>query len=231
MNETLMMEEVHMTKKALVAGATGLIGTELIRYMVHQNHYDQIHVLLRKPLNFTHTKLVQHQIDFEQLDQYATLFKVNDVFCCLGTTIAKAKTQVAFTRVDKVYPVQMAQLAYQNGAQQFFVVSSISANARSKGFYLRTKGEMEQAVQAIPLNGVHIFRPSLLLGQRSEFRLGERVGEQLAKIIPFVFQGKRSLYHPIQAKEVAQAMLRIAKHPSSGVNIYHYDEMINDLKV
>jgi uncharacterized protein YbjT (DUF2867 family) len=142
-----------------------------------------------------------------------------DVFCCLGTTIKKAGSQEAFRRVDYEYPLNVARLAAQWEDAHFLVVSSVGADAGSGVFYSRVKGELEKAVQALPLAGAHIFRPSLLLGERGEVRLGERMAAVAAKPLSLLLFGPLRKYRPIHARTVAQAMLRVAREGRRGVEI------------
>ncbi|HEY6187733.1 MAG TPA: oxidoreductase, partial [Pyrinomonadaceae bacterium] len=174
----------------------------------------------RRPLPVEHEKLEQHTIDFARLAEFAPLLQTQDIFSCLGTTIKKAGTRDAFREVDYTYQYEAARMAAQAGAEQLLLVSSMGANARSSIFYNRVKGELEDAVSKLPLRGVQIFRPSLLLGAREEFRRGERVSEYAMKTFSFLLLGPLEKYRPVQASAVAHAMLKIAKEHPSGVNVF-----------
>jgi uncharacterized protein YbjT (DUF2867 family) len=150
---------------------------------------------------------------------------VDDVFCCLGTTIKKAGSQAAFRKVDFTYAYEAAQLAVQQGAEHFLLVSSLGADANSSVFYSRVKGELEIAIAALPFAAVSIFQPSLLLGERAEFRFGERLAEPLAKVLSVFLLGPLRKYRAIEAHTVAAAMIHVAKSPGKGVTIYESDRI------
>jgi uncharacterized protein YbjT (DUF2867 family) len=214
-----------MGKTALVAGATGLIGGELLQLALASGRYDQVTALVRKPIDFTHSKLVQEVVDYEQLSEYSSVVHVDDVFCCLGTTIKVAKTKEAFLKVDKGYPLQLAQLAKEQDASQFLIVTAMGASSSSSVFYNRVKGETEEALKSMGLPALHIFRPSLLLGERKEYRLGERMGTVIAKALRFAMVGGLEKYRPIEAKAVARAMLYVAGTQTGGQHTYASDEI------
>lgn len=218
-----------MTKTALIVGATGLIGSHLLTMLLQKPEYQTVTIIVRKPLTLEHPKLKQHLIDFNQLEKIQALFKVDEVYCCLGTTIKVAKTKEAFAQVDLEYPKQIAQIANQQGVRHMFVVSSVGANTQSAVFYSRIKGEMKQAVLQSGLASIHIFRPSLLLGKRTEFRFGEAIAQQCAKWIAFFCKGRWAIYRPIEARTVAHAMIACAGRDSFGHHMYHYPQM-NDLR-
>ena len=209
-----------MTRIALVLGATGLVGSALTRDLLGGN-WDEVHVLVRRPLALTHPKLKQIQVDWDRLEQYGEQFAgVSAVFCCLGTTIKKAGSQKQFERVDLEYPLAAATLAKEKGVKQFLAVSSMGASAKSRTFYSRTKGRMEEGLIAAGFHGLHLFQPSLLLGEREEFRLGERVAAVLMKALDFAMVGKAAKFRAIPATTVARAMMNIALAETGGVHIY-----------
>ncbi|WP_410769017.1 oxidoreductase [Fontibacillus sp. BL9] len=212
-------------KSALIIGATGLIGNELLLLLLQSDTYEHVTVLVRKPVAIQHPKLTQLMVDFNQMENFEDAFAVHDVFCCLGTTIKKAGSQAAFKLVDFDYPLKAAQLAKKQGARQYFIVSAIGADSRSKVFYSRTKGEIEDALRQLKFPSLHIFHPSLLLGKRNEFRLGEKVAALLSPVFSPLMMGSLKNYKPIQAKEVAQAMVAVAKGNQSGEFIYEWTEM------
>lgn len=218
-------------KSAWLAGSTGLVGGHLARELASTDFYRSVTALVRRPQQAP-TKITQRIVDFEQLDSSPTsdVGPVDDVFCALGTTIKKAGSQPAFRRVDRDYVVNLAQLARQNGAKQFVVVSSVGADANSSNFYLRTKGEMEQALANIGFERLFIFRPSLLLGERAESRAGEKVAMSVMPLLAPLMFGSMRKYRPIHASQVARAMLAVAQtHHSAAVSamqILHYDEIV-----
>lgn len=167
-------------------------------------------------LSQDHPKLEQHVVDFDELSKHPDLFAVTDVFCCLGTTIRKAGSQEAFRSVDVEYPATVARLASDKGADQFLVVSALGADPESRVFYNRSKGVMESMVRRFPFQAVWVLRPALLLGDRTEVRMGERVAEFLMKPLAPLMAGRLRRYRPIEARTVAAAMVRLAHDNGTG---------------
>jgi len=214
-----------MSRTALLLGASGLIGGYCLELLLADPDYTQVTILVRQPLPTSHPKLTQRIVNFDRLNEAADAFQVQDVFCCLGTTIKTAGSQEAFRKVDFNYPTESVRLALQQGATQFLLVSSLGADAKSSVFYSRTKGEVERAVAASDLCSVQIFRPSLLLGQRTEVRTGERIAETVSRAISFLLLGPLRKYRPIEARAVAAAMIVIAKRQPTGIHIYESDRI------
>jgi uncharacterized protein YbjT (DUF2867 family) len=208
------------SKSALLVGASGLVGGYCLTSLLEEPLYTQVKVLVRKPLTLVHKKLVQHVINFDDLEMFGELLYTNDVFCCLGTTIKKAETQEAFRRVDYDYPVKLAALTQHCGADRFLFVSSLGADLHSRIFYNRVKGEVEEAIRKISFTAFHVFRPSLLLGNRKEQRTGEKVGAVAMVALRQVMIGHLRKYRAIQASDVACAMVRVAQMDLQGVNIF-----------
>jgi uncharacterized protein YbjT (DUF2867 family) len=211
---------------ALVLGGSGLVGGFCLRALLEDPAYGQVILLGRRELAVpAHPRLTQKIVSFENL--HATDFaSTEDVFCALGTTIRKAGSQDAFRRVDYEFPLAAARQALQSGAKRFILVSSVGADPRSKNFYLRTKGELEQAVSSLGFQAVHIFRPSILLGKREEFRAGERVATVIAPALNLALIGGLRRYRAIQAATVGKAMVAAARQEESGTKIYEYDQIV-----
>jgi uncharacterized protein YbjT (DUF2867 family) len=205
-----------MNKKALVIGASGLVGSSLTRLLCEDITYDQIHTLVRKSTNKKHTKLEEHIIEFDKLALSIEKFKVDSVFCCLGTTIKKAKTKEAFYQVDHDCVLEAGTLAAKHNAK-FLVISSMGADPNSFFFYSKVKGKMEQSLQKLNLSSLHIFRPSLLLGERAEFRLGEKLATPFSKLF---LRGPWKKYKPNHADSVAKAMIFASQKNTLGLHIY-----------
>lgn len=211
-------------KSALIAGATGLIGKDLLKNLLDEEYYQIIYILTRRPLGWEHEKVKQLIVDFDEFDE-EVIPVVDDVYCCLGTTMKKAGSKSAFRKVDYHYPLKIAQLTLQKGARQYLLISALGAHKRSRFFYNQVKGEVEEAIAAIRFDALHIFRPSLLLGPRQERRIGERVSQILMRIISPLLIGRLRKYRPIHSKIVAQAMQKVAKKDLNGSYIFESDKI------
>lgn len=214
-------------RKALIAGASGLVGSYLLDMLLQDDYYDEVVAIVRKPLDKEHPKLKQVEVQFKKLDDYASHFAVSHVFVCLGTTIKKAKSKKAFTQVDLEYPYKIALLAHQKGAKRFAVISSVGADRDSTFFYSRIKGKLEEQIAGIPFKSISIFRPSILLGPRKEFRFGEEMGKVANEIFKHFLIGKLSKYKGIKAEHVARSMLQVVKTHKKGFKVLES----NDIKL
>lgn len=203
-------------KSALLIGATGLVGREVLQYLCEREEYAAIQVIARNSISFTHPKLHVLVKELELVEE-GDLEIVDDFFCCLGTTIKKAGTKEAFELVDVEYPVKLAALAKKRGALHMLVISAIGANINSNVFYSQAKGKMEKYVTEIGLKRLSIFRPSLLVGEREEFRFGERIGEVVLNILSPFLIGPLKKYRAIDAKQVALSMVATALKENSPV--------------
>lgn len=214
-------------KTALIVGATGLIGNELVRILLQSEDYKEVIVVCRRTLHMSNPKLTEVLVDFEELADNTDSLIADDVFCCLGTTMKKAKSKEAMYKVDVEYPLTIANLAHANGAKQFLVISAMNANPDSVFSYSKMKGELEQKLTRIPYESTAILRPSLLLGKRPDFRLGERAAGVIANAIPFIFVGPLKKYEAIEAEDVALAMNNIAQLNKQGVTIYRSEQLLS----
>lgn len=212
-------------KSALLVGATGLVGGELLALLLDHNGYDKVKVFTRKTLKTNHPKLEQIIVDFDNLQPNKEHFNVSDVYCCLGTTIKKAGSQSAFRKVDYEYPVVLAKLAVESNVERFLIITAMGADKLSKVFYNRVKGEVEEVLRNSGIATLHIFRPSLLLGERQEFRLGEKLAIILSPFLSLAMVGGLRKYKPIQAKNVARAMFIAGQTQNTGIFIYPSDEI------
>jgi uncharacterized protein YbjT (DUF2867 family) len=215
-----------MSNKAIIAGASGLIGSKLLNILLQQPNYDEILILVRKELLIADKKLVQLVIDFEKLDEYAGAITGHAIFCCLGSTKKKTPDLAEYRKIDHDYPVKLAQLAKKNDVKQFHLVSAIGANSISSNFYTKMKGETEEDIQKVGLKWLHIYRPSLLTGDRKESRPAERFAIGLMKIIDPVLIGSLKKYRSIPAETVARAMFNESKKKEEGVFIHSSDKII-----
>ncbi len=210
----------------MIAGATGLVGGHCLRALLDDPDYSRIVVLTRRAVTLPQSpKIEVRVVDFERLST-ADVAGAGDVFCALGTTIKKAGSQAAFRKVDFDAVVNLARAAVQAGAKRFVLVSSVGADPKSKNFYLRVKGETEQAVAALPFEVVHIMRPSLLLGHRNEKRAGEGVAQAVMPVMSWAFVGGLRKYRAIPAETVAKAMIGVAESAARGVHIHQHDQIV-----
>ena len=206
-------------KKALVIGGTGLIGSSLIELLLADGRYAVIS-LVRKKSALNNNQLTEVVFNFDNPDR--RLVVADEVFCCLGTTIKTAGSKDAFYKVDHDYVVETAQLAQTNGAKKFAMVSSMGANKNATFFYSKVKGITEEAVSNISYESIFIFRPSLLLGQRKEFRFGELVSKVLMTVFSFAIPKK---YKAIQVRQVAKAMIASMNTGQTGIHIIESDRI------
>lgn len=215
-----------MSKSAIIIGATGLVGTELVKQLFSDATYSSVKIFVRKKLELEHPKLEQCIINFEKFEEVKDHIKGDVVFCCMGTTIKVAGSQDAFFKVDHTYPYYFAQLAKANGIDKFLLVSSLGADKNSSNFYLRVKGQIEWDLERLKFRNLIILRPSMLLGNRKEFRLGELIGKVMMKTLAFVFIGKLKKYRAIEAASVAKAMILLSKNELDSVLIFQNDRLL-----
>jgi uncharacterized protein YbjT (DUF2867 family) len=215
-------------KTALIIGSTGLIGSELLKILLESSEYAQVVTFVKRDAGIQHVKLKQHIIDFDEPESYKDLVVGDDFFCTIGTTIKKAGSQKAFRKVDFEYPKQFAIFAQENKVKNYLLISSLDANAASSNFYLKTKGEIQDFLKTCNFESVSILQPSLLLGDRNEFRFAEKAGAFVMKLVSFVFVGKLKKYKAIHVNTVAKALYRIAQKNTKGFQIYESD-MIQEL--
>ena len=207
-------------KTALVVGATGLIGKHLTIKLLTNNFYSKVKVLIRKPLNINHPNLEQIIFDFDSLDPSKII--ADDIFCCLGTTMKQAGSKAAFYKVDFTYPFAIAKAALENGAKQYLIVTAMGADEKSIIYYNRVKGEIEKAISDLHYPTLLIFRPSMLLGEREEPRMGEKIGKILMKAINFIIPKR---YKAIESEKVANAMLILAQKGIKNKDIFESDTL------
>ncbi len=212
-------------KTALIIGSTGLIGSHVLTSLLASDEYSQVISFSKRDTGINHPKLKQHIINFDQPETYKELVIGDDFFCTIGTTIKQAGSQKAFRKVDYEYPKQFAEFALHNKVKKFLIISSLGANASSGNFYLKTKGEIQDYLKACNFESVSILQPSLLSGDRTEFRFAEKVGGFFMKILSFLFLGNLKKYKPIEGKIVAKALFKIAQQNHKGFKIFESDSI------
>jgi uncharacterized protein YbjT (DUF2867 family) len=208
--------------RTILVGATGLIGGHLLRLLLDDPACEVVVAFTRRIIGVSHDKLDERLVDFDRPETflYPGGVRGDALFCCLGTTIKKAGSQPAFRKVDFEYPLAVARAAAAS-VGQLLVVTSVGADARSRIFYSRVKGELEDALGALPFaGGVKVFRPSMLLGERGESRPAERVASALMRATAPLFAGALRRYRPIDAAAVARAMWHAAREEPSGSRVY-----------
>ncbi len=209
-------------KSAVIAGASGLIGSSLYKMLLESPQYDKVHLLVRKKIDADHPKLVQHVVDFEKFNEQPFDFKADDAFCTLGTTIAKAGSKPAFMRVDHDYVITFAEMALAAGATGYYLVSSMGASASSTIFYNKVKGLAEEDLKLLGFPRLGIFRPSLLLGPRVEKRAGEKFASWMMTTLDFLIPAK---YKAIHVDKVARKMVEAAMLAEKGIFIFESDQL------
>jgi uncharacterized protein YbjT (DUF2867 family) len=196
----------------LLLGATGLVGNECLQLLLAEKNISEIRIFSRSPISQIDKRIRTVIAPFNEMNNHRNFFAVDAVLCALGTTIKKAGSQEAFRLVDHDYPVTAAQIAKQNGVHHYLLVSALGANAHSTVFYNQVKGETENTIIHLSFEQTTIIRPSLLMGNRKEFRLGEKIGQFLAPFIP-------KKYKPVQASSVAKALVNELFTAHSGTHI------------
>jgi uncharacterized protein YbjT (DUF2867 family) len=208
-------------KKAIVIGATGMVGTQLIKLLLQSTAYSEVVSLVRRASGVVHPKLNEHIIDFEQPENWHNLVNGDVLYSTMGTTIAQAITKEAQYKVDFTYQYIVAEIAAKNGVSKYVLVSAAGASSKSRIFYSNMKGKLEDTVKTLPFDVISILRPGQLAGDRVEKRTGEKIA--LSVMYGLNKLGLFNRYKPIQAIEVAQAMIHIAEKEQSGS--YTLDEI------
>ncbi|MDR6884572.1 NAD(P)H-binding protein [Bacillus sp. 3255] len=214
-----------MGTTAIVAGGTGLVGRELLRLLLEDSAYDKVIALVRRDFGAGHLrgheKLVPFMTDFSRLDAVMepAVMAGAHVFCTLGTTIKKAGSQEQFRRVDFDYPMQLGEIASRGGAQVFAIVTAMGANSASSIFYNRVKGDVEHGLRGLNLRSLYMLRPSLILGDRDETRVGEQLGGLASRAISPLMIGGLRTYRPIHATTIAAGLIASAKLGEAGDHV------------
>jgi uncharacterized protein YbjT (DUF2867 family) len=212
-----------MTKKAIIVGATGLIGSRLLKILLANHTYGEVLVIGRKKIRTKDTKLTQLVVEFEHLDHYAASITGDVLFCCIGTTRHQTPDKAEYRKIDHDYPLALAEIAVRNGIEQYHLVSAIGANAKSSRFYPRIKGETEEDIKNTGLKSLHIYQPSILIGRRKKIRLLESLAIAVITIVSPVLIGSLRKYRAIKATTVAAAMFKLSLKYKPGVFTYTSD--------
>lgn len=205
-----------MPKTAILLGGSGAVGSELLQLLLRDNRYEKIKLFARSSINNDDTKIEEYLIDLFELDKYADVFTGDEVYCCIGTTKAKTPDKKAYHDIDYGIPVTAAKLAAANGIETYIVISAIGADADSTIFYNRTKGEMQEDVLAENIHKVHLLQPSLILAERKDNRIVEKIAECFMWVINPLLFGDAAKYKSIKAATIAKAMLWLANNNYRG---------------
>ncbi len=209
---------MSLRREVALLGATGLVGSELLRQLLEDEGVERVVVATRRPTGIRHPRLDERVFPLEEMEGHADACAVGQIFCALGTTIRTAGSKERFREVDHDFPLAAARLGLGKGAQHFLLVSALGADARSFFFYNRVKGRLEDDLRSLGYPRLTLARPSLLLGERRERRLGEQVGARLAFLVP-------GPWAPIPAAVVARALVALAREDALGVRVIESGEM------
>jgi uncharacterized protein YbjT (DUF2867 family) len=221
----MILKKSENGMKAVIAGASGLVGSCLLDMLIKDRYYDEIGVLTRRSLNRDVSMIREIITDFGNLKESLKDVKADHVFCCLGTTLKKAGSKENFRKVDFEYPLELAEVMYSKKAQKYLLVSALGANKKSIIFYNRVKGEVEEALTNIDYHSLYIFRPSILLGDRDEKRPVEDIAKKVYKYLDPFFLGPLKKYKSIHASSVAASMMMMAKTGPEGKVILESDQI------
>ena len=208
--------------KALVIGATGAVGKDLVEQLLKDDSFERVDVFVRREIPLLSSKLVSHVVDFDHPEIWAELLTGDVLFSCLGTTIKAAGSQDAQWKVDYTYQFEVAKAARANGVQQYILVSSVGADAKSKIFYSRMKGQLDEDVEKLGFPGCFILRPPSLIRKGSD-RFGEKAGVVVLKALNAI--GLMRSWTPMPTEDVAAAMVRLAKSGKTGHSIITSQEI------
>jgi uncharacterized protein YbjT (DUF2867 family) len=214
-----------MTKKAIIVGASGLIGSNLLDILLAQPDYHEVLIIARKKSKNKNTKITQLVIDFDELEKHADEITGDVLFCCLGTTRKATPDLTEYRKIDHDYPVKLAEIAVTNNIEQFHYISAIGANSGSSNFYTKIKGDAEGALKKVGLKSLQIYEPSLLIGNRKKRRFAESMAVVVMKIVNPILVGKLRKYRAIEAIDVAKAMYKQSLKHKIGVYTYTTDKI------
>ncbi len=221
---------------AALVGASGLVGSACLQGLARTQDFSQIVTLGRSPLRNAHhidgnaaplqSPKHEHRIvDFDSEESLAAALGATTLFVCLGTTLRKAGSRERFRDIEVDMTLRVVRSAQARGCAQVLLVSSVGADPEARSFYLRVKGEVERAVSQLGFESAHLFRPSLLSGERTEFRPGERAALFVGKVLRPVMLGPLARYRPISARAVAEAMIAVACKGQPGVHVYESEQI------
>lgn len=214
-----------MNQKAIIIGASGLIGRELLTLLLADSHFETVKIFVRKSINIKHPKLTEVISDFNDLNSLKSEFYGDALFCCLGSTKSKTPDLNQYRKIDHDYPLFFAEEGLKNGLQQFHLVSALGADAKSSNFYTKMKGETEEAIKRLGIPSLYIYQPSFLSGNRSEKRAMEKFVLSIMKLIDPLLVGSLKKYQTISAITVAKAMINESIKNKRGIFVHKSDQI------
>jgi uncharacterized protein YbjT (DUF2867 family) len=216
------------SKKALIIGATGLVGKSLVKHLLEKDAYEEIIILSRRPIETSDDRLKLLLVeDFDKLADYKDQMNAHDIYCTIGTTRKKAGSKENYLKIDLEYPVEIAKLTMdQPDFNQFLMVTSLGANSGSPLFYNQTKGKVEEALISLNMKSLSIFQPSLLLGSRDDIRPLEVFAKIVSGMLSFFIIGSKKRLWAIRGDEVAEAMYMVSKNAEPGMKRYKPNDML-----
>lgn len=211
--------------KALILGATGLIGSAVLRLLVNNDRYSHIYVITRAELPFDDAKIYAITATEEDVLSKLENISVDHFYCCIGTTKNKVDSNEEYIKIDHDYPIKVGQYLKNNGCTTISIVTCVGANIDSSNFYLKLKGQVEASIIGLNFQSTNIYRPSLLIGKRNESRPLERIAQSLSPLLDLLAFGNYDKYQSVKATDVAAAMLNISLLDKPGIHIYHTKEI------
>lgn len=207
-----------MAKTAIILGASGATGNEVLKLLLEDSRYNSIKLFSRSSIDNPHPKIKEFTVDLFDLEKHQANFIADEVYCCIGTTKAKTPDLETYHKIDYGIPLAAAKLAKQNNIPVFAVISAIRADPKSSIFYSRTKGEMQEAIMSLKIPTTYILQPSLIIAERPDGRLGEKISAAIMKLFNPLFIGSMEKYRSIKAVTIAKAMVWLCNN--------HYPEVI-----
>ena len=214
-----------MKKTAIVLGASGLIGSNLLPLLLENSNFESIKIFVRKTLPVQHPKLLQILTNFEDLEAVKNEIKADVIFCCLGSTKSKTPDLKQYRKIDHDYPIYFAEEGLKNGLTEYHLVSALGANSKSSNFYTKMKGETENAIKVLDISSLYIYQPSFLKGNRTEKRLGEKIALFVMKLTDPLLMGSLKKYKTIAAEVVAKAMINESIKNKKGIFVLESDKI------
>ncbi len=214
-----------MSKRAILLGASGLIGSNLLELLLANDEFSTVTILVRRPLGIKSPKLIEIVTDFSDLTTLKEIITGDIVFSCLGSTKSKTPDLSEYRRIDHDIPVQIAEYASENNIEQFHLISSLGANPKASNFYSKMKGETEEDIKKTGIPSIYIYQPSLLRGKRKEKRFFEQLALQVTKVIDPLLIGSLKKYRSIEIEKIAQAMVNQSLKHQKGIFTYQSDQI------